>query len=270
MPERSDLYAEDSVAGMHTPPQDYTSEAQLGVYSGNFEFPDPAALERVTGTAVRGNEDAYRGRFFVAVAEPEASSQSICFIADHRAHEIVTPDSPDDVLAYAVKELNRTAVVEHFDLSKALDAAEAIGPIIELGGPTTWGYAIVDDFASMPEDMEVTNIEASPHGLPPEQVTRIADATALPYRDGSVGAVFVSALRLADEVGPIAPRMYPEVARVLPPGGLFVGQRMLLRDLQGMDFKSLGLHVAMARVDTATSSNTYGDFVAMSVVLQKI
>lgn len=123
-------------------------------------------------------------------------------------------------------------------------------PIIEIGGPTPRGYQLIGK-ASL-RRLLVSNVSQKAVERIKEEtpiwrriITRpaidfAADAFALPFREESIGAVFVSAFwdgpfYTADneDIGYRAP-MIDEVERVLQPRGLFIMQYGNIRNLRRM------------------------------------
>lgn len=93
------------------------------------------------------------------------------------------------------------------------DINNRLGPLIEIAGPTARGYALVD-FSRVDKELLVTNVISDE-----PEVDCLADATHLPFRDNSVGTIFVSGIPKV-----FRPKAIPEIQRVLEPNGLVIWQ----------------------------------------------
>jgi len=174
------------------------------------------------------------------------------------------------------------------DLTAALNATR--GPIVEVAGPTTAGFAAIDA-ARLEKPVLQSNLMAGLplwgdrieqddaafgvrpyHGPPTPSMVKAgmarapkwlvgrvdfqADATALPLRDKVLGAVLVSCLNR-----PSRPGALREAARVLEAGGLLVWQGAFAEDL--LLARSLGLELV------AEHGGRARDGTARTVVFQK-
>lgn len=112
-----------------------------------------------------------------------------------------------------------------FDLEEAI--RKALGPLLEVGGPTDYEY-YQTDIDNSGRKMHVSNIypgqplyDLSSDNKDPigykGKVDLQADATNLAIRDNSLGVLFASCLPI-----PIRQGLLEEASRVLRPGGLFI------------------------------------------------
>ena len=134
----------------------------------------------------------------------------------------------DDYLAEVANEEKPTSEWEEngFDLVSSLNNTKGI--FLEIAGPTTRGYSIIDDESKLNKPIYTSNIKP---GLPlydPDEgdlvgikgrVDLVADATTLPVENESVGALFLSGLPQD-----ITDRTIEEIARTVENHGYVVWQ----------------------------------------------
>ena len=119
-----------------------------------------------------------------------------------------------------------------FDLEATLSEDKLGGRIVEVAGPTTEGYGIINALGTWPENTLVSNIPI-PSEVP-QDVDFFADATQLPFQDNSLGACITSAIGdiRRDPIDETRKKVLHEFNRVLRPGGLVVFQGAFWDDIQ--------------------------------------
>lgn len=132
-----------------------------------------------------------------------------------------------------------------FDLNAALSRRR--GPLVEVGGPTEVGYKMVPQeiIEKSGKQLFTSNLHVGRQitetvtGKKVEYVVPAdfaADARKMPHADGSIGALFVSALNIAAISGAIQ-----EASRILEKDGLLIWQGPRLEGI--MLAEKLGLHL---------------------------
>lgn len=129
---------------------------------------------------------------------------------------------------------NRPQTAKGYNLEQ--DISNRLGPLIEIAGPTTKGYALVD-FNHVDKELLVTNVISDE-----PEVDCLADATHLPFKDNSVGAIFVSGIPKV-----FRPKTIPEIQRVLEPNGLLIWQGGTIRDV--CLYRSAGFTLVSKMID---------------------
>ncbi len=229
--------------------------------SGRITFPDAEELEQVAPEELTNPN--IRGRFIVL-------GDNVTYILDKHSSAIIQVGRPDEVLDQAMDRLGSAAVVENFELEREMVRAMSAGPAIEVGGPTRYGFDLLQSFAAMPDAVYKSNIEAKPLSYEKtNELSYVADATQLPHPNESIGVVLCAGIGGGTEKKTAAETragVFAEFARVLKPGGLVVAQGFFAEDLRAA--AEAGWEIKMARV---LSAQKIGDreVVGVSAVLQK-
>lgn len=187
------------------------------------------------------------------------------WIIKEKAPSLLALSEAEEGVSYAIKEsssgLNSTIkqVLSGNYKESGFDAAKSLrerkGNFIEVGGPTTQGYELVN-INRLDRRLYITNID--PKGCPlfdpfsrtPRVVRYLpidfpADATNLKFTDKSIGALFASCLN-----GNIRSKAIAEAARVLEDGGLLIWQGGTEQDIIEAVFRE-GLVVKESRRSVA-------------------
>lgn len=157
-----------------------------------------------------------------------------------------------------------------FNIEEELEKVK--GPYIEIGGPTAteyWFGLKLIDTKTLNKKVYVSNITPGviihmENGKTKQygKVDFQADATKLPLKNNSIGALFASCLN-----GPIRADVLDEAYRVLEPDGLLLWQGGKQEDIEKA--KSLGF-VTKEVWSYSPRFASYNDFQAFNIVFQKI
>lgn len=138
------------------------------------------------------------------------------------------------------------------------------GPLVELAGPTDWGFELVNT-NNLPKKLHISNV---PEGfcsdaVPVGPVNFFADATKTPFQTGKVGAIFVSCL-----YKPLRVDALREANRVLENNGLLIWQSAVLQDIELA--KNLSFEVAQyTRVFAEYDDPVIPDEYLYNIILRK-
>lgn len=117
-----------------------------------------------------------------------------------------------------------------------IELTDIAGPWLELGGPTP-KYQLIDPFPCR-DRLIVSNVDNDPMNGPIDMVVDGTDIGAAGFEEGSIGAIFWSALPIH-----IRPQVWEQCWKFLRHGGVVISQCSSYDDLlqaQLLGFKSLG------------------------------
>jgi len=183
--------------------------------------------------------------------------------------------TPDEIVARIRRQLSREVSASAFrekrekwvkeDFSLIDEIKKLKKPLIEVGGPTTQGFDLVD-FEKLDKKIFISNIAPGcPYYSGGELLGYIgkvdfrADAEHLPFKDKALGGLFASCLSAQ-----IREMTIKEAKRVLDEGGIFVWQGGVDEDVKLA--KSLGFEA----MEYSRSYNEDGEYWVWNVIFQKL